>query len=170
MIEYRKIEKSEKQELSSLVALVLDKLERKDFFIPFDDEEIEAMFDEHNAVTYGAYDGDKLVGTAQLYLGDEFVDKIKENLGVKDSLAAEFGGVLVHPEYRGNGIMKQFSKILIEEAKAKNYEHIVCVAHPENIASNKGISSMGAKLMKTDYLGEYYRNMYLLSLNIIEKN
>ena len=41
MIEYRKIEKSEKPELSALITLVLDKLERKDFFIPFDDEEIE---------------------------------------------------------------------------------------------------------------------------------
>lgn len=117
MIEYRKIEKSEKPELSALITLVLDKLERKDFFIPFDDEEIEAMFDENNAVIYGAYDGDKLVGTAQLYLGDEFVENIKENLGVKDSLAAEFGGVLVLPEYRGNGIMKHFGNILVSEAK-----------------------------------------------------
>jgi predicted acetyltransferase len=165
MIEYRKIEKREKQELSGLVAIVLDHLERKDFFIPFDEEEIEAMFDENNAVTYGAYDGDKLVGTAQLYLGDEFVDKIKKKLGVKDSLAAEFGGVLVLPEYRGNGIMKRFSKILIEEAKARKYEYIVAVAHPENIASNKGISATGAKLTKTDYLGKYYRNMYLLALH-----
>ena len=170
MIEYRKIEKSEKPELSALITLVLDKLERKDFFIPFEDEEIEAMFDENNAVIYGAYDGDKLVGTAQLYLGDEFVENIKENLGVKDSLAAEFGGVLVLPEYRGNGIMKHFGNILVSEAKLKKYEYIVAVAHPENIASNRGISAIGAKLIKTDYLGEYYRNMYLLSLNNTAKN
>lgn len=108
MIAYRKIEKREKQELSGFVAIVLDHLERKEFFIPFDEEEIEAMFDENNAVTYGAYDGDKLVGTAQLYIGDEFVDKIKEKLGVKDILAAEFGGVLVLPEYRVAGRWGKF--------------------------------------------------------------
>ena len=34
MIEYRKIEKSEKPELSALITLVLDKLERKDFLFP----------------------------------------------------------------------------------------------------------------------------------------
>lgn len=91
-------------------------------------------------------------------------------MGVKDSLAAEFGGVLVLPEYRGNGIMKHFGNILVNEAKSKKYEYIVSVAHPENIASNKGISAIGAKLMKSDYLGEYYRNMYLLSLNNTAKN
>ena len=66
--------------------------------------------------------------------------------------------------------MKEFSRILIEEAKTKKYEYIVSVAHPENMASNKGILAMGAKLMKTGYLGEYYRNMYLLSLNTTAKN
>lgn len=48
------------------------------------------MFDENNAVTYGAYDDGKLVGTAQFYLGDEFVDKIKDALEVQNTLAGEF--------------------------------------------------------------------------------
>lgn len=164
MIEYRKIDKSEKQELAKLINTVQDGLERKEFFVPFSDKEIDAMFDEHISVTYGAYDNGKLVGTAQLYLEDEFVDKIKEALELKDTLAGEFGGVLVLKEYRCMGIMKQFSKILINEAKVKNYDYIVSVAHPENVASNKAISATGAKLVKTDYLGKYYRNMYLLSL------
>ena len=99
-------------------------------------------------------------------MGDEFVDEIKESLGISNALAGEFGGVLVLPEYRGNGIMKQFSHILINEAKSRNYDYVVSVAHPENIASNKSILAMGAKLMKTDYLGEYYRNMYLLNLKV----
>lgn len=164
MIEYRKIDISEKQELSELIYTVQAGLERKEFFVSFSDKEIEAMFDENNAVTYGAYANGKLVGTAQFYLGDEFVDEIKAALGVKETLAGEFGGVLVLPEYRGNGIMKQFSSILISEAKSRNYDYIVSVAHPENIASNKSILAMGAKLMKTDYLGKYFRNMYLLAL------
>lgn len=164
MITYRKIHQSEKQELTNLIHTVLDSLERKEFFIPFSDEEVDAMFDEACAVTYGAYDGEKLVGTAQFYLGDEFVQKIKEALGIGDTLAGEFGGVLVLPEYRGKGIMKQLSRILVEEAKCKNYDYLVSVAHPENTASNRGIAAAGAKLMKTGYLGEYLRNMYLLDL------
>ena len=164
MIEYKKIDVSEKHELTELINIVQDGLERKEFFVPFSEKEIDAMFDENNAVTYGAYDDGKLVGTAQFYLGDEFVDKIKDALEVKNTLAGEFGGVLVLPEYRENGIMKQFSRILMKEAKKRNYEYIVSVAHPKNLASNKAISAMGAKLMKTDYLGKYFRNMYLLEL------
>ena len=164
VIEYRKIGVSEKQELAKVIYSVQDGLERKEFFVPFSDKEIDAMLDETIAVTYGAYANGKLVGTAQFYFGDEFVDEIKESLGISNALAGEFGGVLVLPEYRGNGIMKQFSHILMNEAKSRNYDYIVSVAHPENIASNKSILAMGAKLMKTDYLGEYYRNMYLLDL------
>ena len=164
MIQYKRIDVSEKKELTDLINTVQEGLEKKEFFVPFSDEEIDKMFDESNAVTYGAYDNGKLVGTAQFYLGDEFVDGIKAALEVKDALAGEFGGVLVLKEYRGNGIMKQFSKILINEAKIRNYDYIVSVAYPENIASNKAISAMGARLIKTDYLGEYFRNMYLLTL------
>ena len=160
MIQYKRIDVSEKKELTELINTVQEGLEKKEFFVPFSDEEIDKMFDESNAVTYGAYDNGKLVGTAQFYLGDEFVDGIKAALEVKDALAGEFGGVLVLKEYRGNGIMKQFSKILINEAKIRNYDYIVSVAYPENIASNKAISAMGARLIKTDYLGEYFRNMY----------
>lgn len=164
MIEYKKIDVSEKQELTELIHIVQDGLERKEFFLPFSDDEIDTMFDENHAAIYGAYDNGKLVGTAQFYLGDEFVDEIKEALEVQNSLAGEFGGVLVLPEYRGNGIMKQFSSILINEAKLRSYDYIVSVAHPENTASNKAILAMGAQLIKTDYLGKYYRNMYLLTL------
>ena len=164
-ITYEKVDITEKEKLINLINNVLDRLERKEFFIPFSNEEINSMFDEKHAIVYGAYDNDKLVGTAQLYLNDEFVDMIKESLNIKNELACEFGGILVLPEYRCLGIMKRFAAILLNEARKREYNYVVAVAHPENIASNKAISSTGAKFMKTDYLGKYYRNMYLLSLN-----
>ena len=50
MIEYRKIDISEKQELSELIYTVQAGLERKEFFVSFSDKEIEAMFDENKDV------------------------------------------------------------------------------------------------------------------------
>ncbi len=165
MIEYRKIDEKEKQMLTELMDTVIDGLERKDFFIPFTPPEIDAMFNESNAVTYGAYMNGKLVGTAQLYLGDEFVDEIKAAVGIEDEKAAEFGGVMVLPECRNRGIMKHFSAILVEEARKRGYSYIVACAHSENIASNSAILAMGAKLIKRGNLsGHYNRNMYLLAL------
>lgn len=64
-ITYKKVDITEKEKLINLINNVLDRLERKKFFIPFSNEEINSMFDEKHAIVYGAYDNDKLVGTAQ---------------------------------------------------------------------------------------------------------
>ncbi len=164
MIEYRKIPPEEKESLRNLIDKVLINLERKEFFIPFTTEEIDMMFDDSKVITYGAYDNNKLVGTAQLYLSENYVEKIKQILNINNSSVAELGGALVLEEYRNRGIMKQLSRRLIEEAKNKKYEYIVITVHPENIASNKTFSFTGAKVEKTVNLGEYLRNIYLLDL------
>ena len=165
MIDYRLIDVKEKLALIDLMNTVVEGLERKDFFIPFTSEEIDSMFDDKKAVVYGSYDDGKLVGTAQLYLGDEFVDEIKAAIGIENAKAAEFGGVMVLKKYRNHGIMKRFSKIMIEEARKRKYEYIVACAHAENIASNAAILAMGAQLKKTgDLSGHRNRNMYLLQL------
>lgn len=164
MIEYRRLKLSEREEFEALVETVIDSLERKDFFMPYSKEEIDAIFTSANVIAYGAYHNGKMVGTAQLFEEDELVEQIKAAVGLAKAKAAEFGGVLVLPEYRGQGIMKHFAGILRDEAKAKGLEYIVSIAHPENTASNRGITSMGAKLAKCDKLGEYTRNMYFLAL------
>ncbi|SFP76778.1 Acetyltransferase (GNAT) domain-containing protein [Oscillibacter sp. PC13] len=171
MIEYRKIDVREKQELTELMNIIIAGLENKDFFLPFTAEEIDAMFDENNAVTYGAYNDGKLVATSQLYLGDEFVDEIKVALGIENVKAAEFGGVMVLKECRNKGIMKHFSSILVEEARKRGYDYIVACAHSENIPSNSAIMAIGAKLMKTgDLIGHCNRNMYLFNLKNAQKD
>lgn len=122
------------------------------------------MFDSSIAITYGAYDNNQLVGTAQLYLSENYVSKIKEILELKNSKVAELGGALVLEEYRNKGIIKNLLSILIEEAKDKNYDYLVATVHPENIASNKAVLSTNAKIVKTVNLGEYLRNIYLLEI------
>ena len=74
MIEYRKIDITDKDNLKNLIDIVLNGLERKEFFISFTEEEIDMMFDSSIAITYGAYDNNKLVGTAQLYLSEKNIE------------------------------------------------------------------------------------------------
>lgn len=164
MIQYRKIDVDNKENLIELIKIVLNNLERKEFFIPFTDEEIEAMFESEKTIIYGAFEDDKLVGTAQLYLQESYVKNIKGLIGLKDNKVVELGGYLVLPEYRNRGIMKKLESILIDEAKAKGYEYIVITIHPENIPSNKVAKSIGAEIVKTTNLGDYLRNIYLLNL------
>ena len=164
MIQYRRIDIDNKENLIELIKIVLNHLERKEFFIPFTDEEIEAMFDSEKTIIYGAFENDKLVGTAQLYLQESYVENIKELIDLKDNKVVELGGYLVLPEYRNKGIMKALESILIDKAKEKGYEYIVITIHPDNIPSNKVAKSTGAKIVKTTNLGNYLRNIYLLNL------
>ena len=164
MIEYRKITKQEKKKLITLIDTVYNSLERKEFFIPFLEEEIEELFDEKKTMNMGAYNGEDLVGTAQLYLDESYVKEIKETIGLQDRKVIELGGYLVLEEYRNQGIMKKLETLLIEEAKKLDCESIVITVHPENIASNKAVKFTGATFIKTAFLGEYLRNIYVLDL------
>lgn len=122
------------------------------------------MFDSSIVITYGAYDNNKLVGTAQLYLSENYVNEIKEMLGLRNNKVAELGGALILEEYRNKCIIKNLLSILIKEAENKNYDYLVATVHPENIASNKAVLSTNAKIVKAVNLGEYLRNIYLLKI------
>ena len=165
MIEYRKIDKDYKEDLIELINTVLNNLERKEFFIPFTDKEIEEMFNPENTILYGAFDDDKLVGTAQLYLQESYVEDIKKVINLEDKKVVELGGYLILEDYRHKGIMKKLESILINEAKGKDYEYIVITVHPDNVASNKVVETTGAKIVKTTKLGDYLRHIYLLKIN-----
>lgn len=164
MIQYKKINVKDKEKLIRLIDEVLTNLERKDFFIPFTDDEIEEMFDNNKVIIYGAYDEDKLIGTAQLYYEQSYIGDIKKIINLKSDKVAELGGYLVLENYRNQGIMKNLEKILIKEASNLNLKYIVITVHPDNIASNKTTESTGAKIVKKALLGEYLRNIYLLEV------
>lgn len=164
MINYREIKAEEKQQVKELINTVLNKLERKEFFMPFTEEELEDMFNQNKIITYGAYDEEKLVGMAQLYSDESYTTEIRELLNMQNNKVAEFGGYLVLEEYRNKGIMKHLEDMLISKLKEINYEYAVITVHPDNIASNKATEYTGAKVVKTTNLGEYLRNIYLLKI------
>ena len=75
---YKKIEEKDKEQLFKLIDIVLKGLENQEYFIPYEEWEYDSMFDEENyAPLYGAYDGDKLVGMAQLYVSQEMLADFK---------------------------------------------------------------------------------------------
>ncbi len=59
---YKKIKETDKEQVFNLIQTVLDGLENKKWFIPYEQWELDNMFDDKNyAPLYGAYDGNKLV-------------------------------------------------------------------------------------------------------------
>ena len=125
------------------------------------------MFDEENyAPLYGAYDGNKLVGMAQLYVSQDMLADFKKDFGLPaKTKIAELGGNLVLPEYRGLGITTHLQTIQLQLAKNKNFDYIISMAHPDNIGSCKTLERVGLKFVNTQKVASgFLRNLYMLKL------
>ena len=126
---FKKIEKNDEKQLRKLIDKVLDNLENPNFFIKFEEWELESMYDESYALLHGAYDGNKLVGMSQLYVKQDLLKEYIYILGLNDYKVCEFGGNLVLPEYRGRRIMKNLVKVQIELAKQMGFDYIIWMTH-----------------------------------------
>ena len=163
---YKKIEEKDKEQLFKLIDIVLRGLEDQEYFIPYEQWEMESMFDEVNyAPLYGAYDGDKLVGMAQLYVSQEMLADFKKEFELEDYTVCELGGNLVLPEYRGNGITTKLQIMELELAKKLGFDYIISMAHPNNVGSCKTLEKVGLNFVKETRLSNgFLRKLYMLKL------
>lgn len=166
-LEFKKITEKDKEQLFNLIDIVLNSLENPQYFIPYEQWELDSMFDENNyAPLYGAYDGDKLVGMAQLYVSQEMLSDFKNNFGLsQDTKIAELGGNLVLPEYRSLGITTTLQKMELEIAKKRGFDYIISMAHPDNVGSCKTLEKVGLKFVGEQKVANgFLRNLYMLKL------
>lgn len=163
---YKKIIEKDKDQLLNLINTVLNDLEDPSYFIPYEDWELNSMFDEENyAPLYGAYDNNKLVGMAQLYVSQDMLSDFKKEFKLTDYQVCELGGNLVLKEYRGLGITTTLQKMELELAKKLGFDYIISMAHPNNIGSSKTLERVGLKYIKTTTLSNgFLRNLYMLKL------
>lgn len=163
---YKKIEERDKEQLFKLIKIVLEGLEDKEYFIPYEQWEYDSMFDEKNyAPLYGAYDEGKLVGMAQLYVSQDMLADFKKEFGLENYTVCELGGNLVLPEYRGNGITTKLQTIELELAKELGFDYIISMAHPNNVSSQKTLEKVGLNFVKETRLSNgFLRKLYMLKL------
>ena len=163
---YKRIEEKDKEQLFKLIDVVLSGLQNQEYFIPYEDWEFDSMFDEENyAPLYGAYDGDKLVGMAQLYVSQDMLADFKKEFGLEEYKVCELGGNLVLPEYRGRGITTKLQTIEFELAKELGFDYIISMAHPDNPSSCKTLEKVGLKFVRETRLSNgFLRKLYMLKL------
>ncbi len=163
---YKKIEEKDTEQLFKLIDTVLGSLESEEYFIPYEQWELDSMFDEKNyAPLYGAYDGEKLVGMAQLYVSQDMLADFKKEFELENYEVCELGGNLVLPEYRGNGITTKLQTIELELARKLGFDYIISMAHPNNIGSCKTLERVGLKFVKETRLSNgFLRKLYMLKL------
>ena len=164
-LSFKAVPEEDKEQLLSLIDTVLGNLDDPSHFIPYEQWELDSMFDPNYAPLYGAYDEDKLVGMAQLYVSQEMLKDFKEDFGLTGSKICELGGNLVLPEYRGRGITTELQKMLLELAKGSDFDYIISMAHPDNIASWKTLEKVGLKYHdEAKVAGGFLRKLYMLKL------
>jgi len=163
---FKKIEEKDKDQLFKLIDTVLSGLPNQEYFIPYEDWEYESMFDDVNyAPLYGAYDGDKLVGMAQLYVSQDMLKDFKDEFGLSEYKVCELGGNLVLPEYRGIGITTKLQTIEFELAKELGFDYIISMAHPDNIGSCKTLERVGLEFVRETRLSNgFLRRLYMKKL------
>jgi GNAT superfamily N-acetyltransferase len=163
---YKKIEEKDKDQLFNLIDIVLSGLPDQAHFIPYEQWELDSMFDEVNyAPLYGAYDGDKLVGMAQLYVSQNMLDDFKKEFGLTEYKVCELGGNLVLPEYRGRGITTKLQTMEMELAKELGFDYIISMAHPDNVGSCKTLERVGLDFVKETTLSNgFLRKLYMKKL------
>ena len=163
---YKKVEEKDKEQLFKLIDIVLNGLPDQAHFIPYEQWELDSMFDEVNyAPLYGAYDGEKLVGMAQLYVSQDMLDDFKKEFGLTEYKVCELGGNLVLPEYRGKGITTKLQTIEMELAKELGFDYIISMAHPDNIGSCKTLERIGLDFVKETRLSNgFLRKLYMKKL------
>jgi RimJ/RimL family protein N-acetyltransferase len=165
-IVFKKIPESDEREVRALISKVLGELERPEFFIPYADWELDSLFDESYALLDGAYIDGKLIGMAQLYVKQEMLEEFKQKMSISDKTVAEFGGNLILPEGRGQGIMFQMIKKQLEDAKRMGFDYVISMAHPDNIASLKSLQKLGMKYVNTCTVADgHLRDTYWIKLS-----
>lgn len=164
---YKKIEEKDKEQLFKLIDVVLKGLPDQAHFIPYEQWELDSMFDEINyAPLYGAYDGNKLVGMAQLYVSQDMLEDFKKEFNLTQYKVCELGGNLVLPEYRGLGITTKLQTLEMNLAKELNFDYIISMAHPDNVASCKTLEKIGLEFVKETRLSNgFLRRLYMKKIN-----
>ena len=164
-ITYQTIKQKDESQLKSLIERSLSLLECPDFFIPYSKWELDNFFDVDYAYLHGAYDGDILVGMAQIYVQKDILEEEMKLLGITEEKTCEFGGNLLLPEYQGKGIMTALIKMQIDFIKQLDYKYVIAKTHPDNIAGNKLFTKIKMEKRGIFTLNNgFIRNIYLMKL------
>lgn len=162
---FKEIEKKDEKQLRNLIKTVLEGLENPQFFIPYAEWELEQLYDKSYAPLHGAYDGEKLVGMAQLYIKEEFLEEYVNVLNLNGYRVCELGGNLVLPEYRKQGITYELMKLQAKLAKEMGFDYIISMAHPDNIGSKRALMKLGLEYVKTTIVNEtFLRDIFMMKL------
>ena len=127
------------------------KTEEKGYFLPFKEESYLRIVNDsiNDGEIYGAFLDDKMVAWIFLSVSNR-MKEIKNYIPDIKGKCADIDGVIVLPEYRGNGLQKVLVNYLEDRAKEKGITNIVAEVTFGNEHSLNNLKDLGYEI-KTWY-------------------
>lgn len=144
----RKITEKDKSDLYELIDVIEENLPDERFWLPMKETARAHFFDPDWTEFYGAFDGDRLAGAAALFYNEyEFGESLEHlaetGFDVSKRNVAELGRAMVHPDYRGNGLLVEIASHLLQLAREKGVDLLIATVYPENMPSQMSLKRLG---------------------------
>ena len=129
----------------------------KGYFLPFKEESYLRIVNDpiNDGEIYGAFLEDKMIALIFLSVSNR-MEKIKSFIPGIEGKCADIDGVIVLPEYRGNGLQKKLVNYLEDRAVEKGIDNIVAEVTFGNNFSLNNLQELGYEI-KTWY--QYNENI-----------
>lgn len=151
--------------------IVIDnfKTEEEGYFLPFKEESYMRIVNDpiNDGEIYGAFLDDKMVAWIFLSVSNR-MKEIKNYIPDIEGKCADIDGVIVLPEYRGNGLQKILVNYLEDRAKEKGITNIVAEVTFDNEYSLNNLKYLGYEI-KTWYQKDENIKRHILLKRLEEK-
>ena len=149
----RKLTVDDTKMFSELILDMYSNLNNLEWFspMPFDYDNVRGMIENPRFYIIGYFDGNTLCGVGSLdYKCGKLIGKIDFPADCNVEKLVELGFHIVHSKYRGNGIMKEMVKYLLNKIKEDGLEWAFGKVHKDNFASSKSLIKNGFEIF-SDY-------------------
>ena len=152
---YRRLTDRDKFRVMKFIECQLETIP-EDFFFPPNLRIIDESLSHNNGISFGAFDGEELVGIRLTYKPGLDKENHGYDLGysqIELLQVVQFWGTIVVNEKRNKGIGNNLVKINCEEIYKASNMRILATVHPDNLSSIKMLLANGfaAKLNTTKY-------------------
>lgn len=146
------------------------KEEEKGYFLPFKKESYLRIVNDpiNDGEIYGAFLDDKMIAWIFLAVSNR-MKEIKSLIPELDGSCADIDGVIVLPEYRGNGLQKILVSYLETKALEKNIDNVIAEVTFGNSYSLQNLQDMGYKV-ETWYQKDENIKRHILVKRLVDKN
>ena len=171
-VQIRLCDSNDVDDIYKIENIVIDnfKENEKGYFLPFKKETYLRIVNDpiNDGEIYGAFLDNKMIAWIFLSVSNR-MKEIKSFIPDINGKCADIDGVIVLPEYRGNGLQKILVNYLEKKAKEKGIDNVVAEVTFGNDYSLKNLEDLGYEI-KTWYKKDENIKRYILLKKLEGKN